>query len=233
MTDQEDKKARTDYMKENPFIELSSQTYRTRRNMLIFSMLCWFQIFYDSQLGGEFSIWGVTLTIPKDHINVILIVFTLYFMVYFFMLGWNTFDHWRLRSTGLKNSEANRPRGSELGMSSVSSPVEQTTFRTIFMDEQQHGLIQAIEKVNEIDPQKLDVDTNNNPNLIALSSLSSNIEAFNRLAGNQLLGFEKGFWKHQYKTYWTFMVFDYFGPITVTCASILILTTCTFQAIAC
>ncbi|MGE4192904.1 MAG: hypothetical protein AB7E51_05900 [Pseudodesulfovibrio sp.] len=92
------KKSAIQYMKDNPFIELPLQAYKTRRNMLLCSALCWFQIIY-SNLGGDFKIFGKDISIPDKDINLVLIFITLYFLIYFSAQAWPTINEWRIRST--------------------------------------------------------------------------------------------------------------------------------------
>ena len=89
-----------EHMKENPFITLPLQAYKTRRNMLLVASICFFQACYG-QLGGIFTVFGNTLTFPVIHFNFLLICISAYFVSYFIMLCWPTKMEWQLRCTGI------------------------------------------------------------------------------------------------------------------------------------
>lgn len=215
------KKEPTEYMKETPFIELPLQAYKARRNMLLCAILCGAQSFGVGFGGkGSFSVLTNELALTAQQFNTALILITLYFIIYFSVLGWATWLKWKLRSTGFPSSFANSPTAM-MGMVPAYGTVEmsQTTlWQTLEINfEMTKKTIEAFLERNT------ESDQSNQKAINELSNLNSNFSNLADHSQKQLIAFENSFWEHQKTTYLTFFFVEYWGPLFAAsvCAFIL------------
>jgi len=212
-------------IKDEPFISLPTQSYKVRRNALLCSVLCLYQTYGPNSLGGEFEIFKKTISLPGLWFNVALLGTTFYFGIYFAMLGWNAFQKWRQRSTGIENSQANMNTSTYDG-GSKQQPVDQTTgFETIenVLQNWQKKIDKlpdekTIMELKSIDPSNNHISNAKLDELIrACGNLNSMYDSFIKSdMQSKLVAFEKGFWKHQRKSYSTFFLLEFGGPLVLS-----------------
>ncbi|MBC17322.1 MAG: hypothetical protein CL942_09765 [Desulfovibrio sp.] len=224
MTD-ESKKSPTDYMKEEPFISLSLQAYKIRRNMLFCAILCGFQAYY-SGLGGRFVVLSQNLDFPKMDFNILLLLISLYFTIYFSILGWENLTKWRLRSTGFANSKVKSMAGMGFAREGANGipanddniATSQTTawqnidpvfseIKTVLNNFENKYLKEG----SSSDFSKDDIQLQTCTELI--NKITIGLESLEETSSKNLLAFDNNFWTFQNTSKFNFYILEFGGPI--------------------
>lgn len=188
---------------EEPFISLSEQAYKARRNMLIFSMCCLAR-WHGLSLKNGFNFDGNEIqNLDFTLLDRILLITTVYFTLYFFVLGLNVAKKWLLRTTGMENSLQGR-KVAYWGGEGLSPEVNQSTAWPTIETE-----------IKELQNALNNLETGQKVDLAALQK---------RLDQNrtQFIAFEKKFWTYFIDTWFAFWVFEYGGPLAFSCIAIIL-----------
>nr|WP_287412810.1 hypothetical protein [Pseudodesulfovibrio sp.] len=236
-TQKTDEKQPSEYMKENPFITLPLQAYKIRRNMLLCAILCAFQALYGL-LDGTFTVIGNNLGFPWPHFDFILLAVALYFTSYFFMLGRGTLMKWRLRSTGEPDSIANTIGNKGIASKGTNGiEVSQTTaWQTIdsIFGSLKRYVQECLEVADYLSKRDLEKDILSGKDQRAvdrLGTISGSIGVIktqlvdidDRLIP-ALVAFDKEFWAHQKNSWRNFYIWEFYGPLALSCLAIMGLT---------
>lgn len=211
-------------IKEVPFIDLPLQAYKARRNLFLFSILC-FARFNNITFEDGFKISGNKLVNFEDALfDKVLLFITLYFLIYFFILGWNTFKKWQLRTTGFEDSLSNKASAVYAG-TGVDPTVEQSTaWQNI--DPRLNSIFRLLSNISEFNKLKTPQTTTGEVNKLIqrCEQLRKDIEKNRTDDRQRFVVFEKHFWKYLIKSYLSFFFLEYGGPLFFGLVAIISLT---------
>lgn len=175
-----------------PFVELSIQATKSRRSLLLCSILCLAR--WDGMsISGDIGIMQTKITgLEPQLLDSVLIGGTIYFMTMLAVHGFDSLQKWKLRLTGTASADLLHS-----GILSNSAFVEQST-----------AYLQTRRVVNKLNSmlEQLMADTEKKP------FITSDIKEWNEL-GPKLELLEKKFWRHQWQLVTRFALLDYFGPL--------------------
>jgi len=98
----------TQQILDEPFIELSEAARKSKRNLLVLSVMCLLMAFNIVDVS-KFQLWNVT--VPKDrshYLSWCFMVATVYYIVHLVLTGWDTYLKYRLRRTGISKERLKR-----------------------------------------------------------------------------------------------------------------------------
>lgn len=214
---------------EEPFIRLPLQAYKTKRNMLIFAVLCTAR-WYGLSLKSGFKIGGNEISnMDFALFDKIILSVTLYFTCYFIALGWTTAQKWKLRTTGVEKSMVEKTTGSFAG-EGITSEVSQSTAWQ-HLQHQMKDLQSACNSV-EIKREIEKAIQAQQPQQVAqaLTNLSNRWDANQKqiqkaVEENKIrfVAFEKAFWSHFKDSWFSFWFFEFGGPVAFSLGAMVAL----------
>ncbi len=139
-----------------PFIELSPQALKVRRNLLLCCVFCT-AIFFGADIDGGPSGGGLRVTgLPLDYLPFVVTIITVYFLIYFIWLGWQTYRKWKLRRAAETQIEKMLSGGSAYGFESDYSSSQETVM--IWLQGAYDGIVkatnQALQELHHFGPPK-------------------------------------------------------------------------------
>lgn len=192
-----------------PFISLSEQALKVRRNLLLSSSISYFILFFSPSIEN-ITVLGAKLEhLEEGSIFFAISLITIYFTIYFSWLGFDEFLKWRLRLTGVESTYYKKVQGGVFGGDLESEIDQDTAYAKIITSTREIKNILSI-----IDP------TNNNTK----DTLNTLIGQIKGLPTDNIRKFINCFWLYQKQQIIRFALFDYIGPITYSITSIVLLS---------
>jgi hypothetical protein len=208
-TMKQENKATNDDPINEPFIELPLQALKIRRNLLTFSLAS-LAIIKFGEISGQATLLGIKgPTLTPCTINCCLLLITLYFLIYFSFLGYQTQQRWKIRSSGSTLNDRIK---------------EDTMLYNIETDYtlSQRTALQEIPKIAELIHQDLQSAQSLTEKNELQSGIQQAISAYNKFNDRTDLikRFQKQFWQYQkqYKINW---MLEYALPVALGSAAVI------------
>lgn len=199
-----------------PFIELSIQVQKIRRNLLLCSVLC-LAVFFGGEIKTNPNGMGMAVSgLPLKYQAHALLGVTIYFWIYYIWSGWQTFYKWKLRRTAHSRIDKLTDQGLANTTETDYSFAQETVVRFL---KNAYGNI--IREVEGLEGQLADkTQSTQNPTLAdRIDRLNRNIREFEKNS-EQAKKFSISFWSYQ-KSLIVDWLIEYWLPIILGIIAII------------
>lgn len=209
-----------------PFMNIfDDNTFRIRRNLLAISVIALVYKTAATGIASDSSFLGVKLTgLKSGSIDIILTFGVFYFLLHFLWGGWDKFQEWQLRLTGMRVA---KPRHGAM----ISDGVQAGA------DEQEQATLSAwwVSNVKQVDELKLLIEQKEK--LVTIDNASELAATINVVRSNQdkliehsvhieaaLQHYEKGFDNLQSSQKYRWLLFEFLFPVLLSFYALILLS---------
>ena len=209
-----------------PFMTMfDDNTFRIRRNLLAISVIAFVYKCAATGIDPKSSFLGIKLIgLKSGSVDIILALGVFYFLLHFLWSGWDKFQEWQLRLTGMKVAKPSHGFAFSDGIQAGADDQEQATLSAWWVG-----------NIKQIDELKVLIE--NKEKLVTVDNTSDLANTINVIRSNQdklidrsvhieasLLRYEKGFDNLQSSQKYRWVLLEFLFPILLSFSALILLS---------